>query len=158
MLILNKYIVWQTCTQQYCTVIFSEFEALGKRSFIGVCIEIVLLISITLNTLILSGLLYQTRRHLSTATILFVFNILFSNTLFVASFICLFSGLTESKFDQASKSFEHKYFEDSWFRYHSLSTNRTTMKLHRQQSYLLQKHYRHNCLNHRNSSRTWHTK
>lgn len=43
--------------------------------------------------IILSILLRQTHKKLSTAANLFVFNILFSNALFVASFICLFFDL-----------------------------------------------------------------
>uniref|UniRef100_A0A915D4I1 G-protein coupled receptors family 1 profile domain-containing protein n=1 Tax=Ditylenchus dipsaci TaxID=166011 RepID=A0A915D4I1_9BILA len=70
-----------------------DFEDLGKEALLGVYVETCLLVGIVLNTLFLSVLLYQTRKHLSTATILFIFNILFSNALFVASFVCLFSDM-----------------------------------------------------------------
>ncbi|VDM45033.1 unnamed protein product [Toxocara canis] len=45
----------------------------------------------------LSTFLLQTKDHLSTATILFIFNILFSNVLFIASFICLFIDFFDEK-------------------------------------------------------------
>ncbi|KAI1728803.1 hypothetical protein DdX_01006 [Ditylenchus destructor] len=70
-----------------------DFESLGHNALLGVYIEFCLLLGIVLNTVVLSALLYQTRNHLSTATILFIFNILFSNALFVASFVCLFSTM-----------------------------------------------------------------
>lgn len=72
---------------------FSVYQILGQRAWFGVKIEMALLVCVTINTVILSVLLVQTRKHLSTATILFIFNILFSNSLFVASFVCLFSDL-----------------------------------------------------------------
>jgi len=72
---------------------FREFKSLGHRAALGISLETILLFCILLNTMILSLLLHKTKRHLSTATILFIFNILFSNFLFVASFVCLFSGM-----------------------------------------------------------------
>uniref|UniRef100_A0A914CD23 G-protein coupled receptors family 1 profile domain-containing protein n=1 Tax=Acrobeloides nanus TaxID=290746 RepID=A0A914CD23_9BILA len=68
-----------------------EIKQLGKEAWVGVYIEVILVLVVIAITIILSFLLAQTRGHLSTATILFVFNILLSNALFVASFICLFS-------------------------------------------------------------------
>lgn len=62
-------------------------------SRLGLNIEFGLLIGVIANTTILSILLIQTHKKLSTTAILFIFNILFSNALFVASFICLFLDL-----------------------------------------------------------------
>lgn len=66
---------------------------LGRQALAGIYVEIALLLGIAVNSLVLSFLLHQTRKYLSTATILFIFNILFSNVLFVASFLCLFSDM-----------------------------------------------------------------
>ena len=70
---------------------FSDFVRIGENSAIGILVEILLLILVIFNTVFLSILLHQTKDKLSTATILFIFNILFSNALFVASFVCMFS-------------------------------------------------------------------
>uniref|UniRef100_A0A0K0F8H1 G_PROTEIN_RECEP_F1_2 domain-containing protein n=1 Tax=Strongyloides venezuelensis TaxID=75913 RepID=A0A0K0F8H1_STRVS len=70
-----------------------NYQNIGSQALIGVYVEICLLILVIFNTLCLSILLYQTQSHLSTATILFIFNILFSNFLFVSSFGILFSDL-----------------------------------------------------------------
>lgn len=69
----------------------SDFERLGRSARYGIIAEVGLLVGIGVSTLVLSALLYETRAHLSTATILFVVNILVTNALFVASFVCLFS-------------------------------------------------------------------
>lgn len=71
--------------------LFSDFVKIGETAAIGVFVEIILLGAVTFNTVFLSILLHQTKDKLSTATILFIFNILFSNALFVASFVCMFS-------------------------------------------------------------------
>uniref|UniRef100_A0A914MRA2 Uncharacterized protein n=1 Tax=Meloidogyne incognita TaxID=6306 RepID=A0A914MRA2_MELIC len=73
----------------------------ASQARLGLVVEIGLLFGIVFNTTILSALLYQIRHNLSTATILFIFNILFSNVLFVASFVCLFSNmLSDSDYQQ----------------------------------------------------------
>ncbi|KAI6182823.1 G-PROTEIN-RECEP-F1-2 domain-containing protein [Aphelenchoides bicaudatus] len=64
---------------------YNSYLLLGRMSWLGLNIEFALII--------LSILLIQTHKKLSTAANLFVFNILFSNALFVASFICLFFDL-----------------------------------------------------------------
>ncbi|KAI6178641.1 G-PROTEIN-RECEP-F1-2 domain-containing protein [Aphelenchoides besseyi] len=74
-------------------VMYTHFQELGSRSLLGLKIELILLVGVGVNTIVLSVLLIQTRKKLSTATILFIFNVLFSNVLFVASFVCLFLGL-----------------------------------------------------------------
>ncbi|KAH7676109.1 Protein R07D5.2, partial [Aphelenchoides avenae] len=74
----------------------SDFERLGRNARLGVYVEVCLLLGVVVNSAFLAVLLRETRRHLSTATILFVFNILFSNALYVASFVCLFSDLFDS--------------------------------------------------------------
>uniref|UniRef100_A0AC34QYR9 G-protein coupled receptors family 1 profile domain-containing protein n=1 Tax=Panagrolaimus sp. JU765 TaxID=591449 RepID=A0AC34QYR9_9BILA len=68
-----------------------EFVQLGQKSLIGVFVEVVLLGLVVINSTLLTVLLLQTKDKLSTATILFIFNILFSNALFLASFVCMFS-------------------------------------------------------------------
>ncbi|KAI6203340.1 G-PROTEIN-RECEP-F1-2 domain-containing protein [Aphelenchoides besseyi] len=74
-------------------IMYTHFQELGSRSLLGLKIELILLVGVGVNTIVLSVLLMQTRKKLSTATILFIFNVLFSNVLFVASFVCLFLGL-----------------------------------------------------------------
>uniref|UniRef100_A0A914ZC04 G-protein coupled receptors family 1 profile domain-containing protein n=1 Tax=Panagrolaimus superbus TaxID=310955 RepID=A0A914ZC04_9BILA len=88
-----------------------DFVKIGEHAALGVFIEILLLGAVIFNTVFLSILLHQTKDKLSTATILFIFNILFSNALFVASFVCMFSdfyieeaygAVTEDQFYQNS--------------------------------------------------------
>ncbi|CAD5206727.1 unnamed protein product [Bursaphelenchus okinawaensis] len=69
----------------------NDFQDLGNSAWFGLKLELGLLSGVAINTFVLSILLVQTRKHLSTATILFIFNILFSNLLFIASFVCLFA-------------------------------------------------------------------
>uniref|UniRef100_A0A914RHP2 G-protein coupled receptors family 1 profile domain-containing protein n=1 Tax=Parascaris equorum TaxID=6256 RepID=A0A914RHP2_PAREQ len=70
---------------------------IARLAEIGIAIEAFLLVLVIANTIMLSTLLLQTKDHLSTATILFIFNILCSNVLFTASFLCLFSDLLDEK-------------------------------------------------------------
>ncbi|KAE9555719.1 hypothetical protein FO519_001071 [Halicephalobus sp. NKZ332] len=77
------------------TEIADEFINIGYNSEIGVIVEVALLCLVIFNSMVLSILLMQTKDKLSTATILFIFNILFSNALFVASFGCMFSDFYE---------------------------------------------------------------
>uniref|UniRef100_A0A914Q8G5 G-protein coupled receptors family 1 profile domain-containing protein n=1 Tax=Panagrolaimus davidi TaxID=227884 RepID=A0A914Q8G5_9BILA len=90
-----------------------DFVKIGEHAALGIFIEILLLGAVVFNTVFLSILLHQTKDKLSTATILFIFNILFSNALFVASFVCMFSDfyvedaygeVTEDQFYQNSAS------------------------------------------------------
>nr|CAD2182217.1 unnamed protein product [Meloidogyne enterolobii] len=89
-------------TDEYLTEeTVNDFSWLASQARLGLVVEIGLLFGIVFNTTILSALLYQIRHNLSTATILFIFNILFSNVLFVASFVCLFSNmLSDSDYQQ----------------------------------------------------------
>ncbi|TKR93895.1 hypothetical protein L596_008267 [Steinernema carpocapsae] len=73
----------------------AAYNLMGEQAMFSVRVEMVLLCVVVTNTVFLSVLLVQTRGHLSTATMLFIFNILFSNALFIASFVCLFSDLLE---------------------------------------------------------------
>uniref|UniRef100_A0A915AAQ7 G-protein coupled receptors family 1 profile domain-containing protein n=1 Tax=Parascaris univalens TaxID=6257 RepID=A0A915AAQ7_PARUN len=74
-----------------------RFRMIARLAEIGIAIEAFLLVLVIANTIMLSTLLLQTKDHLSTATILFIFNILCSNVLFTASFLCLFSDLLDEK-------------------------------------------------------------
>uniref|UniRef100_A0A7E4UYD4 G_PROTEIN_RECEP_F1_2 domain-containing protein n=1 Tax=Panagrellus redivivus TaxID=6233 RepID=A0A7E4UYD4_PANRE len=67
-----------------------EFVRLGTNAYAGIIIEQFLLCCVIFNSVILSILLAQTKEKLSTATILFIFNIMFSNAFYVGSFICMF--------------------------------------------------------------------
>uniref|UniRef100_A0AC35UAI0 G_PROTEIN_RECEP_F1_2 domain-containing protein n=1 Tax=Rhabditophanes sp. KR3021 TaxID=114890 RepID=A0AC35UAI0_9BILA len=73
------------------------FQVIGSQAELGIYVELGLLICVVVNSIFLSILLFQTQSHLSTATILFIFNILFSNFLFVASFCVLFSDLVSTE-------------------------------------------------------------
>lgn len=89
------------------------YRMIARLAEIGLAIEAFLLVLVIANTIMLSTLLLQTKDHLSTATILFIFNILFSNVLFTASFICLFSDLLDEKpFGQLSDEVSANYI--SW--------------------------------------------
>ena len=82
-----------------------EYIRLGASAQRGVYVELTLLVGIIVNTALLAGLLHQTKKQLSTATILFVFNILFSNVVFVSSFLCLFYELfTGERYGAAEES------------------------------------------------------
>ncbi|KHN88894.1 hypothetical protein Tcan_02618 [Toxocara canis] len=74
-----------------------KFREIARFAEIGFTVEASLLAIVVLNTIMLSTFLLQTKDHLSTATILFIFNILFSNVLFIASFICLFIDFFDEK-------------------------------------------------------------
>lgn len=71
----------------------SNFRFLGMIAYAAVLTEITLLLIVVINSIILSSLLIRTYKHLSTATILFIFNILLSNVLFVSSLLFLFSEM-----------------------------------------------------------------
>lgn len=97
---------------------------MGRHALWGVYIEIGLLFGIVINSLMLTFLLYETRKHLSTATILFIFNILFSNALFVASFICLFSDMFS---DISYGNIEEVTFNSKLLTYHLGSPNHSSI-------------------------------
>uniref|UniRef100_A0A914H2C7 G-protein coupled receptors family 1 profile domain-containing protein n=1 Tax=Globodera rostochiensis TaxID=31243 RepID=A0A914H2C7_GLORO len=91
----------------------STFSTLSAWARLGLGLEIALLCGICLNTTILSVLLHHTRHHLSTVTILFIFNILFSNVLFVASFLCLYSDIVlDTKYTNPSSNSSQEVEED----------------------------------------------
>uniref|UniRef100_A0A1I7W8V0 G protein-coupled receptor n=1 Tax=Heterorhabditis bacteriophora TaxID=37862 RepID=A0A1I7W8V0_HETBA len=75
-----------------------KFRVLSDRAWLGFYIELSLLCLVSFNTVLLAVLLLKTKRVLSTATVLFVFNIMFSNLLFLCSFIFFFIDL----FDKTS--------------------------------------------------------
>ncbi|VDK61215.1 unnamed protein product [Anisakis simplex] len=81
-----------------------QFRKIAKIAEIGLTVEAILLLLVVTNTVMLSILLLKTKDHLSTATILFIFNILFSNVLFIASFVGLFADfLDDEQFGQLSE-------------------------------------------------------
>uniref|UniRef100_A0A183C9Q9 G_PROTEIN_RECEP_F1_2 domain-containing protein n=1 Tax=Globodera pallida TaxID=36090 RepID=A0A183C9Q9_GLOPA len=91
----------------------STFSTLSAWARLGLGLEIALLCGICLNTTILSVLLHHTRHYLSTVTILFIFNILFSNVLFVASFLCLYSDIVlDTKYTNPSSNSSQEVEED----------------------------------------------
>lgn len=69
----------------------NDIRIIAQFAKIGLFIEAILLLFVLLNTLILSVLLWYSHKKLSTATVLFIINIIFSNTLFIISFIFLLS-------------------------------------------------------------------
>ncbi|KAL3107815.1 hypothetical protein niasHT_017047 [Heterodera trifolii] len=92
----------------------SEFSTLSGWARLGLGLEIALLCGICLNTTVLSVLLHHTRHHLSTVTILFIFNILFSNVLFLASFLCLYSDIAlDTKYTRPIANSNEEAEEDS---------------------------------------------
>ncbi|VDM95659.1 unnamed protein product [Thelazia callipaeda] len=69
------------------TVLFEFFSrTIAWFAKIGLYIEAFLLLLVLFVTIILLSLLWKSYKHLSTATALFIFNIIFSNTLFILSF------------------------------------------------------------------------
>ncbi|VDM64016.1 unnamed protein product [Angiostrongylus costaricensis] len=68
-----------------------KFRSLSSRAWRSFYVELCLLGLVVFNTIFLTLLLlkffFQTKRSLSTATVLFVFNIMFSNLLFFCSFV-----------------------------------------------------------------------
>lgn len=82
----------------------NEFRSMSNASRWCFRIEIVLWTILVTITIYLGVLLSQTKVHLSTNTILFIYNILQSNTVFIASFAILFSGLfCDKEFSQTLK-------------------------------------------------------
>ncbi|CAB3410370.1 unnamed protein product [Caenorhabditis bovis] len=74
-----------------------SYRSLAEYALLGFRVEAVLLIAVFFNTVLLAFLLLKTRKNLSTATVLFVFNIMFSNVLFMMSFSFFFIDLISSK-------------------------------------------------------------
>ncbi|CAI4224218.1 unnamed protein product [Auanema sp. JU1783] len=72
-----------------------RFRILSDQASIGFRIEFALLAMVCFNTALLAILLLRTSRSLSTATVLFVLNIMFSNLLFLLSFAFFFSDLLQ---------------------------------------------------------------
>ncbi|KAK6729173.1 hypothetical protein RB195_006300 [Necator americanus] len=64
-----------------------KYRSLSNRAWRSFYVELCLLVLVMFNTILLAVLLLKTKRSLSTATVLFVFNIMFSNLLFFCSFL-----------------------------------------------------------------------
>ncbi|CAI5455951.1 unnamed protein product [Caenorhabditis angaria] len=80
-----------------CELKSEKYQDLAYKAFLGFRIEGCLLIAVFINTILLAMLLYKTQKNLSTATVLFVFNIMFSNVLFMMSFSFFFVDLNSNK-------------------------------------------------------------
>ncbi|GMT31046.1 hypothetical protein PFISCL1PPCAC_22343 [Pristionchus fissidentatus] len=86
-----------------------KFRALSDEAWHGIYIEGALLCLVLLMTIFLTFLLIKTSRSLSTATVLFVFNIIFSNVLFLSSFMFLYSDLlSDETYGKVAEDFSEK--------------------------------------------------
>ncbi|KAJ1372620.1 hypothetical protein KIN20_034814 [Parelaphostrongylus tenuis] len=74
-----------------------KFRSLALRAWRSFYVELCLLGLVVFNTILLTVLLFKTKRSLSTATVLFVFNIMFSNLLFFCSFVFFMRDLFNDK-------------------------------------------------------------
>ncbi|GMT02671.1 hypothetical protein PENTCL1PPCAC_24845, partial [Pristionchus entomophagus] len=85
------------------------FKELSDEAWHGIYIEGGLLCLVLLMTIFLTFLLIKTSHHLSTATVLFVFNIIFSNVLFLSSFMFLYSDLiNDQTYGRVSDDYNEK--------------------------------------------------
>lgn len=87
-----------------------KFRSLSTRAWHSFYVELCLLVLVIFNTILLAMLLLKTKRSLSTATVLFVFNIMFSNLLFFSSFVFFMGPLFD---DRAFGSVNEDYMEKS---------------------------------------------
>ncbi|VDP39804.1 unnamed protein product [Heligmosomoides polygyrus] len=74
-----------------------KFRSLSTRAWHSFYVELCLLVLVIFNTILLAMLLLKTKRSLSTATVLFVFNIMFSNLLFFSSFVFFMGPLFDDR-------------------------------------------------------------
>ncbi|XGW20564.1 hypothetical protein V3C99_003953 [Haemonchus contortus] len=74
-----------------------KFRSLANRAWRSFYAELCLLVLVLFNTFLLAGLLLKTKRSLSTATVLFVFNIMFSNLLFFSSFVFFMGAIFDDR-------------------------------------------------------------
>ncbi|VDO35166.1 unnamed protein product [Haemonchus placei] len=74
-----------------------KFRSLANRAWRSFYAELCLLVLVLFNTFLLAGLLLKTKRSLSTATVLFVFNIMFSNLLFFSSFVFFMGAVFDDR-------------------------------------------------------------
>ncbi|WKX90403.1 hypothetical protein Q1695_009336 [Nippostrongylus brasiliensis] len=74
-----------------------KYRSLSNRAWHSFYVELCLSALVIFNTVLLATLLLKTKRSLSTATVLFVFNIMFSNLLFFSSFVFFMGSLFDDR-------------------------------------------------------------